>query len=1258
MPDDVSAVDGAVDAHPESAVDDRENGTQANFSIHSLRPVFEPAHHEIYVEYLEGELNKPAHRTKHANEEVEDEDVRPHNIALTGSYGSGKSSILSKVLEDLSNRVVSVSLSTLGSEETIARDESAKTDPLATPAITNAIQKEIVKQLLYREKPSSVPGSRYRRIESFRRGRAFGISVLLAAALTAIALLTGATSRVQAIFGNDLWPTVLIYVGVFILVLAMTQGLQALFHNRVWIEKLTSGPASITLTNSADSFFDQYLDELVYFFEANPYDVVLFEDLDRFNDPYIFETLRELNTLLNNSKQIDPRRITFVYAIKDSIFEQLGKLSINGVKLSDEEIRQLAVTNRTKFFDVVIPVVPFISHHNARDLISKEMKASGFQIQKPLLDLVSKHLVDMRLIKNIHNEFGVFEQKILAPGHLDELDPQPLFAMIVYKNLSMTDFEKVKDGTSQLDRVWGDFRKLVNFQIATAESQIRRARSRSRKLELMESRADRLGDQLEEYMSRLMRSVGQTLDQGKLSLATAITLPEIRESNFWKTWLKDESLELTITYRSNVTVQSYYSGQAIFEVKITLDDLRTELDDPLTLDEWDVADGKTMQSDIDENVELRDFLKTATMKDLAERDDLVLESDHGSESFSAMARRHLGNGLALDLIAAGYIDRNFSLYVSLYYDDTVTAKARNYILHSVESGAVDINAEIGTGRQIEALLDEVGDRIFAERSIYNIQLLDHLLASGDVRLDRSMRLIGGDTQEDAAIRTAYFSSGHEQTALVSRLGPNWPGILDFLVTDDSVAEAERADLLDTALSVISPTNRYVATPAMREFIQANYLKMKTLTGERTVYSLETVAAILKETDVTFDSLSLVSEALRPLVIRDSLYRLTEANLTEATGGTDLALDILRAADENVFDHAVANLSTYLDIQENAESTTYTIASYKNFTTVLNKLANKDSNEVRKVAERSSGVSVKKITNLNEKLWPIVAQTKKLAPSYSNIAAYLEKRGHVDDQLAATLNFADKITSLEAVDEPDKSSLALTLLTTDRLNYQKRVELAASLGVVTPLPIGELHLEDHDEGMAGAVLNAGLVEDSAVAFESLGTMRWPIKSSYIRASEHFAEYIRSIGFSTDDFAALAQDPSLPDGIRKAVVLHLDDFRSATGRVALDALARFAVARSLAVGPSNLTVMASTGVDPSLLVQLIVLELDAITAEELLSILRLMPDKYRKLTTTGGQTKLPLTDADLRLADHLVDVHQVSSREPKPSGAEFKVNLRRI
>lgn len=74
--------------------------------------------------------------------------------------------------------------------------------------------------------------------------------------------------------------------------------------------------------------------------------------MDRFNQPNIFIKLRELNTVINNYDNIK-RKVVFIYAIKDDMFK-------------DEE--------RTKFFDFIVPVIPYISATNSGEILRGLLK--------------------------------------------------------------------------------------------------------------------------------------------------------------------------------------------------------------------------------------------------------------------------------------------------------------------------------------------------------------------------------------------------------------------------------------------------------------------------------------------------------------------------------------------------------------------------------------------------------------------------------------------------------------------------------------------------------------------------------------------------------------------------------------------------------------------------------------------------------------------------------------------------------------------
>jgi len=357
----------------------------STFQLLPLTPSYDKAKHEVYFNAIESALTGE-------NRQV------IKNIALTGSYGVGKSSILEEVATVHRRSVVQVSLSTLGLPD---EEDVPNSAPTEATSKTNRIQKEIVKQLLYREDPDKTPGSRFRRIGRFRKCRGFGVATLAALALTVLFYLTGWTSRLVELGEPYRDPGLWAHLALFAMFTGFVFALEAAFYNRLRIQSFSAGYATISLSGETATYFDQYLDEIVYFFEVTKSDIVIFEDIDRFDDPHIFETLRALNSLLNSAKQLDGRSIRFIYAIKDSIFDELGVRAafeegdVDASKQTDAADTELARANRTKFFDLVIPVVPFITHRSARDLMVRVMGGIEHKVSSELIDLAARHLADM-----------------------------------------------------------------------------------------------------------------------------------------------------------------------------------------------------------------------------------------------------------------------------------------------------------------------------------------------------------------------------------------------------------------------------------------------------------------------------------------------------------------------------------------------------------------------------------------------------------------------------------------------------------------------------------------------------------------------------------------------------------------------------------------------------------------------------------------------------------------------------------------------
>lgn len=100
------------------------------------------------------ELNEVLHTA------IEKGEIR--NIALTGPFGSGKSSILQTLRERYSDfEYLPISLATLQADEDIDNKDSSTIDNDKVELLNRKIEYSILQQLIYREKASTVPNSRF-----------------------------------------------------------------------------------------------------------------------------------------------------------------------------------------------------------------------------------------------------------------------------------------------------------------------------------------------------------------------------------------------------------------------------------------------------------------------------------------------------------------------------------------------------------------------------------------------------------------------------------------------------------------------------------------------------------------------------------------------------------------------------------------------------------------------------------------------------------------------------------------------------------------------------------------------------------------------------------------------------------------------------------------------------------------------------------------------------------------------------------------
>lgn len=1200
-----------------------------------LTPEYRQEQHGIYFSAIQSALTGADHH-------------KIKNIALTGSYGVGKSSILQKVASKHEKTAVTISLSTLG----FADDEEPREGVAAVASSkTNRIQKEIVKQLLYGQDPVKMPGSRYRRITRFRFGREIVLGLLLAAPITLVFFLSGWSKQLAGLVRLPSGFEDLVNIGVWIAAAFFVVGIRKVLHNRIHIDKITAGDATIALSAESPTFFDEYLDEIVYFFEMTDADVVIFEDIDRFDDAHIFETLRSLNTLLNGAKQLGERNIRFIYAIKDSIFDELGARAAAEELPDDEETEQedaaeaeVARANRTKFFDLVIPVVPFVTHRSARDLLKNTLSDIEHDVSDDLIDLAARHVADMRLLKNIRNEFAIFRQRIIVDGSL-QLDDDQLLAMVLYKSTHMSDFELIKTGKSKLDALYADGRLLVNASIADRSALIRKTRQERNTIQAASLRSKGLGDALSEYIQRVVQYGETAVVTPELTMdGVAIPQVQLRKGDFWDQLAMGAS-PLTVSYRITTPW-----GAVAREMTLTLEDVAHALGETISPKDWAASRRAVLDKQIAEALADQVFLQRADMSDLAAHAKFT----HYEKSFDQIVQTRLDSELARQLLRGGYIDRNYTLYTSTFYAERVSAEATNFILKNVDPNQMDVRFEL-TPDDVRSVLRERGRSVLDEKAAYNVSILDYLLDNDHVGLQPLLGHIAAYGEDEQTVLSAYFESGKKQEEFVRALMSSWPKIIEYLILEASLEEDRRIELLNAALSAISVDVEYEAPEGVGDFIENNYASLTTLTSDKTnTVAAGALAELLAISGATISDIEPLGVNVRASVIDSGLYAVTRSNLLLALDDkdADLALDAIRSESQAVYERVLLDLPAYLASLEDDE---VTVAQTDQLATVIIDVVKSDSVQTDAIVERAvEGASVPDLSTVSSTVWETLAEGHRFPATFSNVTKYVDDIG-METRLGSLLAAAGKIQTGEDEEEADKLALALEILEAkdEIASGATRSNLVESIGLSEFIDADSIPIEEGE--LIGHLIGNNVIDDDAESFGRIPSGDWAGREYAIKQSTKYSTFSRPTELPAVDLGRFFSSELVTEAVKVSILDRIDEFIVGASASVLVQVADYAIATGHGLSLDTITTIAkSIGADRVL--QLLEPHVSEATLPELTPVLSGLGGEFRKLIgPTGKRPKFDRMPGLQALVQRIDDLGYVGSTED--AGSQLRVNMRR-
>lgn len=663
------------------------------------------------------------------------------NIALTGNYGSGKSSIIQTLLKknnDINERTITISLADFNN---IKKSGDSR---------LNNLEKGILKQLFYKLDSSSIPNSKFKKIRNinFKSDYLQSLFVLIIA-FTALyfifpnlihPILDNFTSGIKNFLCS--WILGLIAFAVSLaLFLAFLVYIYEFYLTKIHINALNIGNNHFQVnTSHNETVFDKYLDEIIYFFEENKmYDTIIFEDLDRFNNLEIFIKLRELNRILNNDDCIKNRKITFVYAIRDDLFKDV---------------------ERTKFFNFIIPVIPIINKNNASEELLKIMHGLDmYAVSDECIKTVSLYITEMRTLYNICNEYFMYIANKAKFMELS-LSYDNLFSMIVFKNLDPNMFSRIQDGRGLLKKIFELKYKFVEDKIASIES-----------IRIKEN------EELKKYNNDCTKSIRELKVLMFNSLANGGLIKYLSTSRegsiYYEDLIKDDFDLNKLFYAQSGNVTIYYTNITNYPDSRGLSrGLDDEIKPYMYRINYLIQKNKENQESICTKYENEytniQHLRQKSLKSLIE-----------TYSFEKIFKNFECSDLVRTLLIRGYIDEQYEQYINYFKEVSITANDTKFVLDVVQEKENHWKYRLDNPKSVVEALQESD---FKRKYVYNYYLMDYLVESND--FENCLKLVIETICEDINYSISFLSEFLKQSSNINRFLPKlfakWKDAADYI----------------------------------------------------------------------------------------------------------------------------------------------------------------------------------------------------------------------------------------------------------------------------------------------------------------------------------------------------------------------------------------------------------------------------------------------------------------------------------------------
>ena len=634
----------------------------------------------------------------------------------------------------------------------------------------------------------------------------------------------------------------------------------------------------------------------------------------------------------------------------------------------------------------------------------------------------------------------------------------------------------------------------------------------------------------------------------------------------------------------------------------------------LDVESWKRSDRQELLNAIREAAESQRWARHATMADAVQAEETFPYKGESITLADVAERLFDGAPVVAELIWKGFIDENFTLYVTQFPGDS-SASAMNFIIRCVQPNVMDVNYHFGDGEDpdlgdIQAALSTERVRILNGQSIFNIELFDYLLEREPDELRDPIRRLAASADDDREFIDAYVGSGSHVATFMGLLSGRWTGTFDYLLGQDP--EAADTALVSSALASVDASLNYNLNDEHRTFLASVLgdlaVVQQTLPAEQAV----AIASVLAAQSVAAPEIGKVQQPLRRELIARSSYTITLGNLQTIIGKDKcISLDTFReSGPAGVYEHLLANLPSYLDVVRDTQDV-YAVADNDHFAAVLTDAHESDPSMIKAVAELAHpSCLIAAHDSVEPAIWRPLLEAGRFLLWAGNLNAYIAEYG-VDATLASRLTAANLLATGDA---DDRRTLALSTLGAPGLTDEVKLRLVKELEL-DPGSIDAASVPTEAHSLIPQLVTGELVPDDADAYTALGD-DWNTKHALIRVSRTFKTYMLATQLEVNDLHIVSW-PATPDDVKAVVFDNLDTLSPVIGPKGASGYLRWASTKGLVVTPEWIEFLVTKSESPNsaAAIRLLKPHVASMDIDTLRRILNALDGDFAQITNAG-------------------------------------------